>query len=391
MRILAFSIKSGINLAVAALAVINRMGRQRGHVMMQRRYALTVILFLALALFATGAATTAPTTYTDPQNRFSIAVLDGFGQVTSPPPPMAVSYTAAQLPGTGYNVQIEDESKDIGPRGTLDDLAPFVVQAAQGLANHDPVPGPDTIQATTLGGQDARRYDSVATFAGLRIRLSVVYTLIGTTAYSVTFNTRDSDFASLDPQRQAVLDSFMVLPGARSPQPVMPTATAAPTARVVTDPNGRFSFTLPANYRQVGPNETFPGAWLRIGTPLLGFTSTTTTGANIIISSEQITPTGNPRLLDDGVAMLRSQLPQASDQITMGTDPIQSFTLGGQDARSYDFFYTTPQLQAHGVQVITLVGNTVYYLTFIAPEANNDVLQRDRQSVVSSFAFLPGA
>lgn len=355
-----------------------------------RRVGIALIVFTILASGTVGAVAGAPATFSDPQNRFAVVVLDGYQPVASPPAPMVASYTSTQSLGAGYNVQIEDEAKDIGPHGTLDDLAPFVVKAAQGLANNETVPGPETIQQVMLGGHDARRYDTFTTFAGVHLRLSFVYTLIGTVSYTVTFNTRDRDFAALDGQRQAVLDSFTFLPGAQTPLPVIATATAAPTPSQVGDPNGQVSFTLPANFRVVGMNESLPGASLRIGTPLLSFTSATTPDENLTITSESFTPTGDPQELDTGVARLRAQLPLLSDRITMGTEPIQPVTLGGHEARSYDFFSTTPQYRAHGVQVITLVGTTVYYLTCIAPEANYDVLQQDLQSVVGSFAFPSG-
>lgn len=59
----------------------------------------------------------------------------------------------------------------------------------------------------------------------------------------------------------------------------------------------------------------------------------------------------------------------------------------GQEAHPYDFSYDMPQNRAHGMQVIVLVGASLNFLTFVAPEANYDVVQQNLQSVTESFVF----
>ncbi len=101
--------------------------------MVSRYWRFALVALVALSMLASSVTRAAPSTYTDPQNRFSILALDGFHAQTNPNPPTVVGFITNQIVGTGYNVEVEDEMTNIGPTGTLDDLVPF---ALKNLAVH---------------------------------------------------------------------------------------------------------------------------------------------------------------------------------------------------------------------------------------------------------------
>lgn len=322
--------------------------------------------------------------YTDPQSRFSIAILPGFQQQATTPGTEAVSFIAPRLPGIGYNVQVDDVGQKIGPNGTVDDIATIEVKNAS--ASKDYVPDPAGVQPTTLGGKPARMFTFALTDLGQHLRAEEVIALIGPLEYAVTFNARDTDFDTYASQRVAVLGSFTFLANTTTYRPAL-TATASSAPMTFHDPQGRVSFIVPAGFRQLAAAEPVPGLSFNIGTVMAVFASATDKGMNFNADTEAIQDGTQPADLDRVVAGLRARLPKESKYYTQGTEDIQSITLGGEPARSFDFFLSNDTERSHGIQVACIRGGTYFSLTFLAPEAEYAALQRLAQGVLQSFAF----
>jgi len=322
--------------------------------------------------------------YTDPQARFSIAILPGFQQQEITPGPEAVAFSSPRFPGVGYNVQVDDVDQKIGPNGTVDDIA--AIEAKSASVSTGSVPAPTSVQPTTLGGKPARTFLFDQAALGQHLRAEMVIALIGPLEYAVTFNARDTDFDTYASQRHAVLDSFTLLANAATYRPApTTTATAAPTT--FHDPQGRVSFTVPPGFRQLAAAERVPGLSFNIGTVVAAFATGTGTGMNFNVDTEAIRDGTQPADLDRVVAGLRTRLPLEQKAYTQGTENVQRITLGGEAARSFDFLLSSGSERWHGIQVMCIRGGTYFTMTFLAPEADYAALQPVAQGVLNSFRF----
>jgi hypothetical protein len=117
------------------------------------------------------------------------------------------------------------------------------------------------------------------------------------------------------------------------------------------------------------------------------FTSATDVGMNFNADTETIQDGTQPADLDRVVAGIRARLPLESTHYTQGTEDIQSITLGGEPARSFDFFLSNDSGRGHGIQVVCIKGATYFTMTFLAPEADYAALQRLAQGLLGSFTF----
>lgn len=130
------------------------------------------------------------------------------------------------------------------------------------------------------------------------------------------------------------------------------------------DPQGRFTFTVPAGWQQgsVPANTNLP-AGTAIGAV---FTAAAPLNGNFNVVTVAV-PTGVS--LDQVVTQSRAGVAQSLPGYQEGPGGIQNLTVGGQPARRYDYFLTPPQAgKLHGAQIITMQANTIYVITFTAAE-----------------------
>lgn len=160
--------------------------------------------------------------------------------------------------------------------------------------------------------------------------------------------------------------------------------TVAAQGTTYSDPQGRYSFTVPTGWQQGNapantnlPAGTVIGGVFNAPAPLNG-------NFNVVTV---IVPAGVN--LDQVVTQSRAGVAKSLAGYQEGPGGIQSLTLGGQPARRYDYFLTPPQSgRLHGAQVITVQGNTVYVLTFTAAENDFNTVFQQGTTVLNSFTFL---
>ena len=159
--------------------------------------------------------------------------------------------------------------------------------------------------------------------------------------------------------------------------------SAVEAAGTYTDPQGRFSFTIPDGWQQGSPPQ---GTNLPPGTMLGGvFNAAAPLNANFNIVTVSV-PSG----VDIGQIAIQSRagVAQSIPGYQEGPGGIQSLTVAGQPARRYDYFFTVAQAsRLRGAQVITMQANTVYVLTFTAAENDFNTFFQQAGTALNSFAF----
>lgn len=161
-------------------------------------------------------------------------------------------------------------------------------------------------------------------------------------------------------------------------------AAVAAQGATFTDPQGRFSFTVPNGWQQGSPP---PSANLPPGTVVAGvFNAPAPVNGNFNVVTVAV-PAGAS--LDQIVPQSRAGVAQSLPGYQEGPGGIQNLTVGGQPARRYDYFATPPQAgKLHGAQVLALQANTVYVLTFTAPDDQFDAFFQQGSAALNSFKFL---
>ncbi len=151
-----------------------------------------------------------------------------------------------------------------------------------------------------------------------------------------------------------------------------------------TDPQGRFSFTVPSGWQQGSPP---PNANLPPGTVISAvFNAAPPVNGNLNIVTVAVPAGAN---LDQITTQSRAGVAQSVPGYEEGPGGIQNLTIGGQPARRYDYFVTPAQGgRLHGAQVINLQANTVYVTTFTAAENDFNTLYQQGSVILSSFKFL---
>lgn len=152
-----------------------------------------------------------------------------------------------------------------------------------------------------------------------------------------------------------------------------------------TDPNGRYSFTVPSGWQPGPPPQT---GSLPPGTAIGGvFAAPAPLNGNFNVVTVTV-PTGVS--LDDVVTQSRDNVAKSLPGYQEGPGGIQNLTLGGQPARRYDYFLTPPQGggRLHGAQVIALQGNAVFVLTFTAAENDFNTVFQQGAPILNAFTFI---
>ncbi len=151
-----------------------------------------------------------------------------------------------------------------------------------------------------------------------------------------------------------------------------------------TDPQGRYSFTVPSGWQQGSPP---PNTNLPPGTTIGGvFTAAPPLNGNLNIVTVAVPAGVN---LDDIVTQSRAGVAQSVPGYQEGPGGIQNLTVGGQAARRYDYFLTPAGSgRLHGAQVITLQANAVYITTFTAAENDFATFFQQGTTALNSFKFL---
>jgi len=151
-----------------------------------------------------------------------------------------------------------------------------------------------------------------------------------------------------------------------------------------TDPQGRYSFTIPSGWQQGSPP---PNANLPPGTTLGGiFTAAPPLNGNINIVTVPVAAGAN---LDDIATQSRVGVSQSVPGYQELPGGIQNLTVGGQAARRYDYLLTpSGSGRLHGTQIIALQANTVYIVTFTAAENDFNTFFQQGATLLTSFKFL---
>ena len=141
-------------------------------------------------------------------------------------------------------------------------------------------------------------------------------------------------------------------------------ATVSAQGTTFTDPQGRFTFTVPSGWQQGNPP---PSANLPPGTVVGAvFSAAAPLNGNFNVVTIAAPAGGN---LDQIAAQSQAGVAQSLPGYQEAPGGIQSLTVAGQPARRYDYFLTPPQSgRLHGAQIITQQANTLYVLTFTAAE-----------------------
>jgi len=163
----------------------------------------------------------------------------------------------------------------------------------------------------------------------------------------------------------------------------MVTSVAAATT-TYTDPQGRFSFTVPDGYQRssaFGPNipvfvsPTLEGANLNI------VVSTVPTGTTLV----PLIPT--PAQVEAVLSAI-TQGPVTFDYLPGG---FAAATVAGHPAIQDDYFLITNGLRIRGHQYAILDGTTEYAISFTAGEEDFDAFQKESRIVLDSFTILRGS
>ncbi len=168
---------------------------------------LGFLVALMLSLAMVSAVGAAPTTYTDPQGRFSFTAPDGFRRGS--PQTAFVSYESTSLTGVSFNVVIvPGEPSD----ATLTNI---VVQSIPGLRRSFSgyQQGPATYTATTLAEQPAVLIESFISVEGTPAHVLQYALIYGSNFYVLTFGATTANYNTALAQTRIVRDSFTFLTG----------------------------------------------------------------------------------------------------------------------------------------------------------------------------------
>jgi len=225
---------------------------------MVRRYrfcALFVVLAVALTVVCSGMLAAAATPYTDPQGHFSFTVPDGWQQVAPPTnvtlpsgTQFVVAYSVPTLNTNNVPANMNIVTTTVPAGTTLDQVVSAGVAALpQSVPGYQA--GTGGVQRVTLGGQPAETYQFTITPSGQSpLSVTQVVSLIGTTAYVITFTASQADSTMLLQQGSTLLSTFQFT-GTTAVAPAAP----APTA---TTPSSSPAATVPAPAASVAPPPT---------------------------------------------------------------------------------------------------------------------------------------
>jgi len=325
---------------------------------------IAILSMLTMGAIATPVA--AATTYTDPQQRFSFTVPDGYTPTTAQlTPPVVAGFVAASPAGANFTIQVRDAA------GSLDDAtAEFQKRYASGT---DSQPGPNGVQSLTLGGQPAKQFDYFTSAQGTRFHISQVIAVNGKALYILIFNAQEGDYDTLVSQTGVVLSSFAFLAAAANG----PNAQVSNGSATYSDPQGRFSFTVPIDFQSVDPGKT-----------VLTFEAHTASGNIAALFYMYADPIegGQAPSFNKDVAYERDFL-ITDRKYTILSE--QGLTLGGVPAYRFDVTRTNADdgTRVRSAFTFASTGGIAYQLTFVTTPSRFDEFAGRLQSLLSSFSF----
>lgn len=331
--------------------------------MIHRSFWRGVSAALLLVVFLVAAPVAAANTYTDPQGRFSFAIPDGYTPVeTQLTPPFVAGYISPNPVGANFTVQIREAT------GTLD--AATAAQQKRYASAPESQPGP--VQQLKLGGQTAQRFDYFTSGSGGRYHVSLVLAINGGALYILTFTAQEQDYDALTSQTGGVLTSFAFL---GTPPPVLSSQPSNGSA-VYTDPQGRFSVTIPIDF-QVSKDAD-------VAKYAVTFDANAPSGAlraSFIIDFQTIDSSPS---INTVTSVFRNNL--IDKKYTFVGE--QAITLGGIPAYRFDATKTYDDgYKGRTIEVVTVKGNTVINAFFITDQGRYSEYAARAQIFLSSFAF----
>jgi len=153
--------------------------------------------------------------------------------------------------------------------------------------------------------------------------------------------------------------------------------TNVSAATTYTDPQGRLSFTVPDGYQKTDN-----------ASALVAYHSSTYASAAVSLGASGGVAGAS---LDEGATAILKYLKDTLENFQTGPNGIQSVTVAGKPARRYEFTTTVGSYHARGVQYLTINGDTLYFLTFTASEADFTGFLTESMDILTSFTFLDGS
>jgi hypothetical protein len=149
---------------------------------------------------------------------------------------------------------------------------------------------------------------------------------------------------------------------------------ASRTGTRYTDPQGRFSFTIPSDWR---PSQA------QDAQVAIQFVSDVPRG-NLNVAAQGI---GNMVTLDDFAAAAVADIQRAYPMYRFASQRIEATTLAGEPARRYDFQGVQNDTSIQFTQLIAVKDGTAYVVTLSAAASDSRVFAGQAQIVLDSFAF----
>lgn len=162
----------------------------------------------------------------------------------------------------------------------------------------------------------------------------------------------------------------------------LPVAPARAADATYIDPQMRFSLLALDGFQPVVA-PPFP--------IVASYTSPQFMGAGYDVEAEDATTDIGPNGMLDDLAPAFLRAVSRLDGYEAGPDSIRPATLGGLDARRYEFFATFAGTRLRLRETYTLIGRTRYSLGVNARDADWAALEPQLRRVEGTFAFLPGA
>lgn len=322
-----------------------------------------IVLFLLIGALAVPVA--AATTYTDPQQRFSFTVPDGYTPTTAQlTAPVIAGFVASSPAGANFTVQARDATQ------TLDAAtAEFQKRYATGA---DSQSGPNGITALTLGGQPAQQFDYFTNAQGSRFHILQVVAINGKALYILTFTAQEGDYSALIGQTGSVLSSFAFLSAGAN-------ALSAPISdgsAVYSDAQGRFSFTVPIDFQSVDPGD----AALEFDAHALNGNLAAYFYLYVDTRASGTTPSFNADVASQRDFLITDR------KYTIASE--QAITLGGTPAYRFDVTKTLDSgIRVRSVFIFAYHSGMNYQFVYVTSPSRFDEYSGRMQALLSSFSF----
>ncbi len=159
-------------------------------------------------------------------------------------------------------------------------------------------------------------------------------------------------------------------------------------ANTFTDPQGRFTFTIPDGLTVDDRYTGQQASGIEIGVVLTPTTPADpqTLGNNVNVTIQSLG--GMTASVDDAGPTILNNLQQAIPSATPDGVGFQSLTVGGMPAQRYGYVATINGLAVHGSQVAVIAGNNIYFMTFTATDDTFADFIAQTNGLLTSFMFL---